>query len=102
MLGKVVGDVIIGTTTISTGSLEEQETYKPVLVTWLDSTAQEGWHGKREIEEFSETPPLRIQSLGWKVDEGDSWIVLAMSMCESKAGELLKIPTAIIESIKQL
>ena len=49
---------------VESSLLEGRETYKPVLVTWLDSTAQEGWHGKYEIEEFTETPPLRIQTLG--------------------------------------
>ncbi len=87
---------------VESSLLEGRETYKPVLVTWLDSTAQEGWHGKYEIEEFTETPPLRIQTLGWKIDEGDSWIVLAMSVCDRRAGELLKIPVVVIESIKQL
>lgn len=95
--------------TINSPNLEERETYKPMLVTWLDSTAQEGWHSGHEIEEFSESEPLRIQSLGWLIGEEDLWIVLAMSVCaprcvgcESKAGELLKIPRSVIESIKRL
>jgi len=81
---------------------DAKEIYKPVCVTWLDSTAQGGWHDGHEIEEFSKIEPLRIQSLGWVVSEEDNWIVLAMSVCESRAGELLKIPQSVVESVKCL
>lgn len=81
---------------------EKIETYKPVVVTWLDATHQAGWHDGHEIEEFVSTEPLRIESLGWLVGETDSWIVLAQSASEKKAGELLKIPRSIIESTDYL
>jgi len=78
--------------------------YKPALVTWLDTSVLSGWHNAYQIDEFSTVPPMIIQSLGWVIRdvETEPWIVIAMSACERKAGELCKISRQAVVEIEYL
>lgn len=70
--------------------------YKPCRVHWRDTCHVEGWHSAAALEAlYIELPPL-MQSLGWLVYQDDNQVVLAQSVGEKAAADLLKIPRSLI------
>lgn len=70
-------------------------TYKVVRVHWLDASFRPGWYNSDAIDEVA-ADTVKIESVGWLVKDEPECIVLAMSVGEYRAGELLRIPRKYI------
>lgn len=75
------------------------EVYKVVRVHWRDAANFSGWHSLDEISNLaSEQSPL-MQTLGWLIFQSDEFILVAQSVGNKSAADILKIPSTYIESM---
>lgn len=75
--------------------------YKPVLIVWRDSFSIFGWNAKGDSEEFLNSDPPLMESVGFLIQENKVSVVIAESVNENQYGNLLKIPAEnIVEVIK--
>jgi hypothetical protein len=79
---------------------------KPVvLIEWTDAENGEGWHSELALDDYYQSPLLPVRSVGWLMHENNEWIVIAQSLGEQDpelAGDLLKIPRAMIREIRPM
>jgi len=68
-------------------------------VTWKDCESMSGWHDLLTIEDYIQTPLSVMKSVGWLLHDGDDWLILAASVGDKNAGDLTKIPRAMILDI---
>ncbi len=76
--------------------------YVITMVVWQDCECLSGWHNQAAMDTFCDSELSVFKSLGWLVRNDDTGIVLAMSVGAYKAGELLRIPKAMILDVKTL
>jgi hypothetical protein len=72
--------------------------YKVARVHWLDASFHPGWHSSDEMDAIA-SDGCAFESVGWLVKDEPDYVVLAMSVGKTKAGELLKIPRAYIKEM---
>jgi len=72
------------------------------MVTWQDCEMLTGWHNQAAMAEFCDSELSVFKSLGWLIRNDDTGVMLAMSWGTHKAGDLLRIPKAMIISIDML
>lgn len=68
--------------------------FRECRVKWQDTAHIAGWHNDTELKDVIADGLLEMESLGWLVYQDERFILLAMSVCNRKAGDLLKIPRA--------
>lgn len=62
---------------------------KIVLIEWLDSNISQGWHGSSE----QDYGPLKCQTVGFLVGEGEDYVALSGSTSESDASDACDVMT---------
>jgi hypothetical protein len=78
------------------------EKRKAVLVDWIDSTSF-STHRWRDLGESKQLTPSKIQSVGFLVAEGKSFITLTGSLCEeNNASGCMTIPRGCITRMRRL
>lgn len=70
-----------------------EEEIKLVIVEWLDACHVPGWHNADDIAKLSLAP---MKTAGWLIRHDSTVTVVAMTMSEFKAGDVLCIPTECI------
>jgi len=81
------------------------DSLRPVYIRWRDTSSHPGWYDRAEYLEAARAPVMLMHTVGWLILENDECIVIAQSISEDKAGELLKIPREAIrhqEAIQEL
>ena len=70
--------------------------YKVARVHWKDACQLAGYHGADALAALPAEPLPVMQSVGWLVYENDEYLALAQTVSAFKAGDILKIPRAVI------
>lgn len=79
-----------------------EKTLSIAHVTWEDCESMEGWHDALTIEDYIRAPLSVMKSVGWLLHDGDDWIILAASVGTHNAGDLTKIPRAMVLDVHVL
>lgn len=70
--------------------------YRIARVHWRDTCNIPGWHKAHELDALTKEPLPIMESVGWLIYEGEDFVTLAQSVSQYAAGDLLKIPRAMI------
>lgn len=73
--------------------------YNVVRVHWIDASQYPGWHSKDELDVLIATPAPVMETVGWLVHDCPEFVVIAQSVSEFRAADLLRIPRAYIKDI---
>ena len=78
--------------------------YKIYQVLWEDAitSAEPGWTVLDEGIKDAETPPPVMNTVGFCLYEGDSYIALTDSLGSDECGQVTKIPKAMIKELNIL
>lgn len=77
---------------------------KPVLVRWVDSCGEGGWHQRGDAKREAHEVNLEARTVGFVVDETDDWLLLAMGSMHkgNVVHDTMQIPKTAIRSVQQL
>jgi hypothetical protein len=75
-----------------------------VQVQWLDAecTGNSGWEDPNVMQEWAETPPPTMYSVGYLIHDGPVWITLVDTIGPNEVGTANKIPKGMIINIQIL
>ncbi|MCP4990856.1 MAG: hypothetical protein GY928_33890 [Colwellia sp.] len=83
-------------TTINDLRVEE---FRIARVVWLDTTACAGWFGCHE--ELPEGP-LKMETLGYLIEDNDNRVIVARTVGQYKAEGLLIIPKGCVVEVRMM
>lgn len=66
------------------------------IVTWLDTSHYPGWFGSQDT---LPDKPLKMETVGWLIQQTKAVVILAMTVSEFKVGEFLVIPIGCVQSV---
>jgi len=69
-----------------------------VAVRWHDASEYPGYHSREGVEEIMRGDGALMTSVGWFVTEDDDYVVIAQTRNLYKWGDVLRIPTACIQT----
>lgn len=73
---------------------------KPVIIEWLDSRGvTSSWEFKDDLDPL---PPVRIQSIGFLVDDHKDYKTLVQNISEEQIAGRITIPKGCIVKIKKV
>lgn len=77
------------------------------MVKWEDCESLYDWQFEKDVQDYIARPLSVMLSVGWLLHDGDEWVILAQSIDQDqidgfKAGDLMKIPKAMILDVKIL
>jgi len=73
---------------------------KLVYVQWLDAINDDGdWVSKKHVEKL---PPVKCETVGWVIDEDDSYITLVQTISEEQMAGRFTILKGMITNRKEL
>ena len=77
---------------------------KPYLiyVKWMDPEGMAGWNDADKCEAWIKEGTLICESVGWKIWEDDSLLVLATSTNKHHWGDCLKLPKEVVIKVKRI
>lgn len=73
--------------------------YKVIRVHWRDVFSYSGWHSLKEIEEVASAGCPQMQTIGWLIYQSADFILVAQSVGERTAADILKIPIPYIDDM---
>jgi hypothetical protein len=78
--------------------------FEIVRVEWVDSVGAAGWVDTSEALRDAETDDLRHISVGFLIDDGDRYVLLALSSKPdgTKVGDVMQIPRVAVLAIERL
>lgn len=79
--------------------MSTEAAYTVVRVHWIDAGQYPGWHSKDELDTLIATPLPVMETVGWLVHDCTAFVVVAQSVSEMRAGDLLRIPRAYIQDM---
>lgn len=76
----------------------------PVLVRWIDSMSEGGWHQAADAKREAHDVSLEAETVGFIVDETDAWLLLAMGSIHdgSVVHETIQIPKVAVLDVVRL
>ena len=73
--------------------------YEVVRVHWRDAANYPGWKSLADIEDIASDRCPLIQTIGWLIYRNDEFLLVAQSVGEKSASEILKIPSRYIDDM---
>lgn len=94
---------VIPDVSLDPAPVNELETlFKVTRVHWHDTTHISGWHSREELEALINAPLPEMETIGWLVHTGPDFVVLAQSVGEFTAADIIKIPTSQVTDMYTL
>jgi len=73
-----------------------EETFIPCRIKWSDAAHIGGWFSRNDLQRIIDEGLEVMETLGWLIHKGESFVLVAATVHGSKVSELMQIPTGMI------